>query len=76
MLLCNLDCDSTQLHAPSLPSVAHELLVHLYKVYRQWRHSIKNGRHIGGTLMFSSTDAYGENFLISYNLLEKEDMAV
>ena len=29
----------------------------------------KNGRHIGGTL---STDAYGENFLISYNLLEKE----
>ena len=27
MLLCNLDCGGgTQLHAPSLPSVAHELL--------------------------------------------------
>ena len=26
--------------------------------------------------MFSSTGTYGENFLIGYNLLEKEDMAV
>ena len=26
MLLRNLDCDGTQLHAPLLPSVAHELL--------------------------------------------------
>ena len=31
---------------------------------------------MGGTLMFSSTDTYGENYLIGYNLLEKEDMAV
>jgi len=26
--------------------------------------------------MFSSTDAYGENFLIGHNLVEKEDMAI
>jgi len=36
----------------------------------------KNGCRIGGTLMFSSTDVYGEKFLIGYNLFEKEDMAV
>ena len=36
----------------------------------------KNGRRIDRTLMFLSTDAYGEKFLIGYNLLEKEDMAV
>ena len=46
------------------------------KAYPQWRHRIKNGCHIGGTLMFSSTDAYREKILIDYNLLEKEDMAV
>ena len=31
---------------------------------------------MGRTLMFSSTDAYGEKNLIAYNLLKKEDMAV
>ena len=31
---------------------------------------------MGGTLMFLSTGAYGENYWIGYNLLEKEDMAV
>ena len=36
----------------------------------------KNGRHIGGTLIFSSRDTQGENFLISHNLLEKEDMVI
>jgi len=29
MLLRNLDCDGTQLHAPSLPLAAHELLFYL-----------------------------------------------
>jgi len=29
MLLHNLDCDGTQLHAPLLPSVAHKLLASL-----------------------------------------------
>ena len=52
------------------------LLVKLNEVYSQWHHDIKNGHRIGGTLMFSSTDAYEENFLIAYNLLEKEDMVV
>ena len=37
---------------------------------------LKNGCRIGGTLMFSSTDAYGEIFLIGHNFVEKEDMAV
>ena len=36
----------------------------------------KKCHRIDGTLMFSSTGAYGENFLIAYNLLDKEDMAV
>ena len=31
---------------------------------------------MGGTQMFLSTGAYEENDWISYNLLEKEDMAV
>ena len=30
---------------------------------------------MGGTLMFPSTGTYEENYWISYNLLEKEDMA-
>ena len=36
----------------------------------------KNGRRIGGTLIFWSKDTYKENFLIHHNLLKKEDMAV
>ena len=43
--------------------------------YLQWR-QIKNGCCMDGTLMFSSTGAYGKNYWIGYNLLEKEDMAV
>ena len=31
---------------------------------------------MGGTLMFSSTGAYGKYYWIGYNLLEKEYMAV
>ena len=31
---------------------------------------------MGGTLMFSSTGAYGENYWIGYNLFEKEYIAV
>jgi len=36
----------------------------------------KNGHCIGGTLLFSSIGVNKEKFLIGYNLLEKEDMAV
>ena len=31
---------------------------------------------MGGTLMFLSTGTYGGKNVITYNLLEKEDMAV
>jgi len=31
---------------------------------------------MGGTLMFSSTGTYGENYWIGYNLFEKEYVAV
>ena len=56
--------------------------VMLYSVYMLIRFihnditKLKNGCRIGGTLMFSSIGAYRENFLIAYNLFEKEDMAV
>jgi len=36
----------------------------------------KNGHRIGGTLMLSSTGAYGENILTNHKLLKKEDVAV
>jgi len=36
----------------------------------------KKYHHIGGTLIFSKTGAHGQKFLITYNLLEKEDMVV
>ena len=35
-----------------------------------------NGRPIWGTLTFSSTGAYGENFLIDCNSAENKDMEV
>ena len=60
------------LTTPSHPR--HSLV--FYELYPQWRHKIENGRRMGGTLMFSNTGTYGENYWIGYNLLEKEDMAV
>ena len=33
-ILSNLDCDGTQLHAPLLPSAAHELLIKHYTLFR------------------------------------------
>jgi len=42
------------------------------ELYLQWCHKTKNGRCNGGTLMFSSTSAYGEKILIGCNSAEKE----
>jgi len=37
MLLSNLDCDGTQLHAPLPPLVAYELLIKHYALFRSFQ---------------------------------------